>query len=118
MTLINDLLLVLIIMEVLGTIVSYLRARGFTLRPFLFIAVISSTRRILAVGAQMSIEGQTFNATQFRRAMIDLGVNAGVILVVAGALYLLSRAGEPEEPRGWVEAPPPGLPPAAGEGRR
>ena len=90
-TLINDLLLVMIIMEVLRTVLSYLAERGSSLRPFLFIAAISATRRILAIGAQMSISGQTLNAEHFQEAMIDLGVNAGAILAIAVALFLLSR---------------------------
>lgn len=89
--LINDLLLVLIIMEVLRTVLSYLAERGGSLRPFLLIAAISATRRILAIGAQMSIAGDTLTGDRFQQAMTDLGVNAAVILAIAVALYLLSR---------------------------
>lgn len=88
-TLINDLLLVLIIMEVLATVLSYLRDQAFTLLPFLFIAAISATRRILAVGAAMSVE--RLDAEEFRQAVIDLGVNAGIIVALTLALFLLSR---------------------------
>jgi uncharacterized membrane protein (DUF373 family) len=90
-TLINDLLLVMIIMEVLLTVLSYLSERGGSLRPFLFIAAISATRRILAIGAQMSITGDTLPSDRFQQAMIDLGVNAGVILAIGVALYLIGR---------------------------
>jgi uncharacterized membrane protein (DUF373 family) len=90
-TLINDLLLVMIIMEVLRTVLSYLAERGGSLRPFLFIAAISATRRILAIGAQMSVAGDTLGPDRFRQSMIDLGVNAGAILAIAVALYLLGR---------------------------
>src|SRR2546430_9063389 len=92
-TLINDLLLVMIIMEVLRTVLSYPEERGTSLRPFLFIAAISATRRIPAIGAQMSVTGETLSADQLRRAMIDLGVNAGAILAIALALFLLGRRG-------------------------
>ena len=98
-TLINDLLLVMIIMEVLRTVLSYLAERGGSLRPFLFIAAISATRRILAIGAQMSVAGEaSLGPDQFRQSMVDLGVNAGVILAIAIALYLLTRRGEVDEP--------------------
>jgi uncharacterized membrane protein (DUF373 family) len=93
-TLINDLLLVMIIMEVLRTVLSYLAERGTSLRPFLFIAAISATRRILAIGAQMSISGDQIPANQFQQAMIDLAVNAGAILAIALALYLLGQRPE------------------------
>jgi uncharacterized membrane protein (DUF373 family) len=94
-TLINDMLLVMIIMEVLRTVLSYLSERGGSLRPFLFIAAISATRRILAIGAQMSITGDTLPSDRFQQAMIDLGVNAGVILAIGVALYLIGRFDRP-----------------------
>ena len=93
-TLINDLLLVMIIMEVLRTVLSYLAERGGSLRPFLFIAAISATRRILAIGAKMSVSGDTLSGESFRQSMIDLGVNGAVILAIAVALYLLARRGD------------------------
>jgi uncharacterized membrane protein (DUF373 family) len=89
--LVNDLLLVMIIMEVLRTVLSYLEARGSSLQPFLFIAAISATRRILAIGAQMSVAGENLTPVRFQQAMIDLVANAGAILAIAIALYLLGR---------------------------
>ena len=90
-TLVNDLLLVMIIMEVLRTVLSYLQERATSLQPFLFIAAISATRRILAIGAQMSVTGDSLSAGRFQQAMIDLAANAGAILAIAAALYLLAR---------------------------
>jgi uncharacterized membrane protein (DUF373 family) len=90
-TLVNDLLLVMIIMEVLRTVLSYLQERGSSLQPFLFIAAISATRRILAIGAQMSVASGTVSPDRFKEAMIDLTANAGAILAIAAALYLLAR---------------------------
>ena len=89
--LVNDLLLVMIIMEVLRTVLSYLQERGSSLQPFLFIAAISATRRFLAIGAQMSGAGVTLAPDRFQKTMIDLGANAGTILAIAAALYLLRR---------------------------
>jgi uncharacterized membrane protein (DUF373 family) len=96
-TLVNDLLLVMIIMEVLRTVISYLQEHGTSLQPFLFIAAISATRRILAIGAQMSIAGETLTPDKFREAMIDLSANAGAILAIAVALYLLARNPPPAD---------------------
>jgi uncharacterized membrane protein (DUF373 family) len=89
--LVNDLLLVMIIMEVLRTVISYLQEHGTSLQPFLFIAAISATRRILAIGAQMSVASQQMAPDRFREAIIDLSANAGAILAIAVALYLLAR---------------------------
>ncbi len=89
-TFINDLLLVLIILEVLGTVRSYLATGTTSLRPFLYIGIISATRRILAIGAQTTVE-KVATETTFRHLMIDLGVNGAVVLALAVALFLFGR---------------------------
>ena len=87
---INDLLLVLIILEVVGTVRSYMETGTTSLRPFLYIGIISATRRILAIGAQSTF-GERASEAAFRHQMIDLGVNGAVVLALAAALYLFGR---------------------------
>lgn len=87
--LVSDLLLVLIIMEVLGTVLHYLREHATSLKPFLFIGMISATRGVLAIGARLSVT--RVNGDEFRDAMIELGVNAAVILALGITLRVLSR---------------------------
>lgn len=89
-TFVNDLLLVLIILEVLGTVRSYLVTGTTSLTPFLYIGIISATRRILAIGAASTLGEVSINGA-FNRQMIDLGANGGVVLALALALYLFSR---------------------------
>jgi len=89
--LISDLLLVLIIMEVLGTVVHYLKSHITSLHPFLFIGIISATRGILSIGARLSVEGSAVPSQEFTRSMIELGVNAGVILALGITLKLLGK---------------------------
>jgi uncharacterized membrane protein (DUF373 family) len=86
---VSDLLLVLIITEVLGTVTHYLRAHATSLRPFLFIGIISATRGILSIGARLSV-GQVTPA-EFPNAMIELGVNAAVVLALGLTIWLLAR---------------------------
>ena len=86
--LISDLLLVLIIMEVLGTIIHYLKAHATSLRPFLFIGIVSATRGILSIGARLSVE-QEVSPQEFNKSMIELGVNAAVILALGITLKLI-----------------------------
>ena len=92
---VSDLLLTLIIMEVLGTVVQYLRTRATSLKPLLFIGIISATRGVLAVGARLSVADfeqlSSGSATEFRYSMIELGVNAGVIIALGLALRLIGR---------------------------
>jgi len=87
--LISDLLLVLIIMEVLGTVIHYLKAHATSLRPFLFIGIVSATRGILSIGARLSV-GEV-KGSDFTNDMIELGVSAAVILALGLTLKLLGR---------------------------
>ncbi|HYX50817.1 MAG TPA: phosphate-starvation-inducible PsiE family protein [Ktedonobacteraceae bacterium] len=89
--LISDLLLVLIIMEVLGTIIHYLKEHATSLRPFLFIGIVSATRGILSIGARLSVEQGVLAPQEFTNAMIELGVNAAVILALGITLKLIGR---------------------------
>ena len=90
--LVSDLLLTLIIMEVLGTVVHHLRERETTLRPFLFIGIISATRGILAVGARLSVSSNsTLTEEEFIRAMVELAVNALVIIALGIAMKLIGK---------------------------
>jgi uncharacterized membrane protein (DUF373 family) len=85
--LVSDLLLVLIITEVLGTVIHYLKAHVTSLRPFLFIGIISATRGILEIGAKLSV-GKVEN---FNQAMIELGIHALVVLALGITLRLLDK---------------------------
>ena len=107
-SLVNDLLLVLIIMEVLRTVGRFLRKRELNvdvedLVPFLVIGGISAARRILAIGANFSLNeahhveheagniGASVNWDRFNQAMIELGVDAGLIIVITLALLIIHR---------------------------
>ena len=88
---VSDLLLVLIIMEVLGTVLHYLKAHATSLRPFLFIGIVSATRSILSIGARLSIAGGNVEPAEFTRAMIELGVSALVVLALGFTIKLLGK---------------------------
>lgn len=88
----NGLLLVLIILEVLGTVRSYLQEGHTSLKPFLVIGIISATRRVLAVGAESGVAKNFTTESTFRHLMIDLSVNAAVVLALALALWFFARA--------------------------
>jgi hypothetical protein len=100
--------LVLIIMEVLRTVARFLRKRELNvdvedLVPFLVIGAISAARRILAIGANLSlneatqVERQggnivlTVDWERFHQAIIELGVNAGLIMILTLALFIIHR---------------------------
>jgi uncharacterized membrane protein (DUF373 family) len=76
-------------MEILRTIIHYLKEHTTSLHPFLFIGIVSATRGILSVGARLAIE--KMDSPDFNRAMIELGVNALVVLVLGITLKLLGK---------------------------
>jgi uncharacterized membrane protein (DUF373 family) len=95
---VSDLLLVLIIMEVLGTVRSYLEKGDTSVKPFLFIGIISATRGILSIGARLSIS--EIKGNDFNNAMIELGVDAFIIIALGVTLrimgnYAVNREDEP-----------------------
>lgn len=87
--LLSELLLLLILVELIRTIGTFITTRVTSVRPFLTIAIISSVRRILSVSAQLSLEN--LSGEEFNHAVIELGVEGGLILTVALALFLVSR---------------------------
>ncbi|HEX5439679.1 MAG TPA: phosphate-starvation-inducible PsiE family protein [Ktedonobacterales bacterium] len=96
---VSDLLLVLIIMELLGTIRSYVEKGDTSVEPFLIIGIISATRGILSVGARLYITGGTLSADDFRNAMIELAVNALVIIALGITMRILDGLIAPPDGR-------------------
>ncbi|MEY2852747.1 MAG: hypothetical protein RL549_1446 [Verrucomicrobiota bacterium] len=98
-TLINEVLLIMIVMELLRTVtrllVSPVHDVGIQdLNPFLVIAGISVTRRILTIGASLSVtetEGQTLDPLKFQHYMVELVISGLIILLVAVSLWLINR---------------------------
>jgi uncharacterized membrane protein (DUF373 family) len=95
LTLINDLLLVMIIMEILRTIINYLKSQDILLEPFLYIGIIAATRKMLTAGAEISFM-QMNNDQTFFRYLLDLGVNALVVVALGIALYLIRKRRKPD----------------------
>lgn len=95
--LVSGLLLVLIIVEMLGTVTHYLQTHTTSLRPFLFICIVSATRSILSIGARLSIQGFHIRAIDFTQAMIELSVSAVVILALGITLRLLGKLTETDQ---------------------
>ena len=82
-------------MEMLGTVIHYLHVHTTSVRPFLFIGIITpATRSILSTGARLSVAG--LSAEKFMNGMIELGVSAAVILALGITLKLLNGLFEDE----------------------
>ncbi len=83
---IHDILLVMIVLELLWTVLAYLREHTVPLEPFLFVGIISSVRKLLLIGAQMSIEQQTPQVVNLQ--LREMAVHGGLIFVLIVGMVL------------------------------
>jgi hypothetical protein len=84
----HSVLFIVVVLELVRIIVARLEGGGFQLQPFLVIGIISATRDILTVGAELSLVGQQ---APLAHTMTELGVNAGVVVALSLALVLVRR---------------------------
>ena len=88
---INDILFVVIILEIMRTVIVRFTDGSFQLDNFLTIGVIAAVRHILTVGASLTMEKK--RATEdFNRALMEMGVNTGIVLALVFALFLARAA--------------------------
>jgi len=89
----NDVLLTLIVMELVWPIVRFLKRKPFSLNPFLYIGIISSTRRILMLEAEHSMLAKLNEAAgswqNLWPMLAELGANVAIILILAVAIRLV-----------------------------
>lgn len=85
--LVNDVLLALIILELLWTVVRFLKKQKFLLGPFLAIGIIAGVRRILLIEAQTSL----MENTPIER-LYEIGLITIVILILIVAYYISIKA--------------------------
>jgi uncharacterized membrane protein (DUF373 family) len=88
--LINDMLFVVIILELLWIMLSYLGRRRFPIASFIIIGIISSIRRILLIEAQSSFHSKAAN-NFLSRQTIDLLLYVLVVLILVFSYHLLVR---------------------------
>jgi uncharacterized membrane protein (DUF373 family) len=84
---VNDVLLALIILELLWTVIRFLKKQKFLLGPFLAIGIIAAVRRILLIEAQTSLMEHTPVGKLY-----EMGLGAAVIIVLVTAYYLSVKA--------------------------
>jgi uncharacterized membrane protein (DUF373 family) len=86
----SSLLFGVIILELLSTILTYIKARNLeaTIKDFLVVALISSIRKILLVGAHSSVGGKS-TTTEFIDESIGTAISVVCILLLIGGLIML-----------------------------
>lgn len=89
---VNDVLLALIILELLWTVIRFLKKQKFILAPFLAIGIIAAVRRILLIEAQTS-----FMEHVPTEKLYEIGLSAFVIVALMFAYYLSVKAQKLEQ---------------------
>ena len=85
----DRLLLVLIVLEILWTIITYLESHKVPLEPFLYVGIITSIRKLLIIGAEAEIAHLREN---LQYIAMDMGINVTVIIVLVIGLYLIRKS--------------------------
>ncbi len=86
----DQLLLVLIFVELFYTIRLSIREHTLAVEPFIAVGLIATVRRILVLTAEERRLLDT-DAETFRRILVELGVLAGLVVVLVAALVVLRR---------------------------
>lgn len=86
---IQDVLLVMIILEILWTVMTYISSRAIPLEPFLFVAIISSVRSLILQGTKAIEVG--FHENVYKMAM-EIGIHVVQIFLLTLALYVVRKS--------------------------
>ncbi|MCA1713558.1 MAG: serine--tRNA ligase [Actinobacteria bacterium] len=84
----DSLLLVFILVELLGATRASLISRTLVAEPFLLVGIIASIKEIVVIGAGVA-PGD--DPSEFAQSMVEIGVLAAVLLVLAVAMLLVRR---------------------------
>ena len=88
---VNDILFIVIILEILRTVIARFTDGVYQLDKFLIIGVIAAVRHILTVGASLTLGSYKDNEA-FQRSLLELGVNAGIVVALVLAIYMSKQA--------------------------
>ncbi|MGB9808295.1 MAG: phosphate-starvation-inducible PsiE family protein [Thermosulfidibacteraceae bacterium] len=84
---IQDILLVIIVLELLWTVVTYIRMESIPLEPFLYVGIISSVRALVLHGTKtIEVTGEKLNLFE---VILKPGLHVLEILIIAFAIYII-----------------------------
>ena len=89
-SLLDQILLVLLIIELLYTVQVSFRERGLLAEPFLVVALIAVIRRVLVLTAEVP-KLPDAGENVFRHAMLELGVLTVMVIVLVSSVILLQK---------------------------
>ena len=89
-SILDQLLLVLMIIEILYTVQISFREHALVPEPFLVVGLIAGIRRVLVITAELSNVAER-NPDTFRHAMLELGLLTLMVLALVAALGIVRR---------------------------
>lgn len=81
-------LIVLMLVEIFHTVLMTIRTDVLRYEPFLVVGLIAGIRRILVLTAE---HAPGMPETAYQKMVVELGLSIVLVIVLAGALYLLRR---------------------------
>lgn len=87
----DGVLLVMMTMEIVYTVTLSLQSHKLIAEPFLVIGIIAAIRRTLVITAE-STKLETSNPDAFRSTLLELGLLAFIVGVMAVAIYIMRRS--------------------------
>jgi uncharacterized membrane protein (DUF373 family) len=85
LTLMNDLLLVIILLELFRTVLNFLKTHTVTLEPFLYVGIVAAIRKILTTSAEGAVR-EVASEQYFNRYLWDMGLHGILIFLLVIAL--------------------------------
>ena len=88
LTLVNQLLLVIILLELFRTIARFLETDTLRVEPYLAVGIIACIRRMLTASAEL---GDLRHVPEdfFERYLKDMLMNAGLVMVLIGSIFVV-----------------------------
>ncbi len=87
----DSILLVMMTMEIVYTVTLSIESHTLTAEPFLIVGAIAAIRRMLVITAE-STQLEVSNLEAFRNTLIELGLLAVTIILIAASIYILRRS--------------------------
>ncbi len=91
-TLLNRLIVALMLVEILHTVLLFLKTHRFRYQPFLVVGIVAAIRRILVLTAEVTVTRTPHHLSPF---LMDLGVTAMVALALTVAIKLGPKPDDP-----------------------
>ncbi len=84
---VHNILLALIALELMWTVITYLREHNVPLEPFIYVGIISGVRKLLLLSVELSREDAS--PALYNYGLKELALEGGIILMLSVALFLI-----------------------------